>query len=84
MGPRAPVTDRPPPGDCTRLGDGQIQGGEMAEWGLRREGCNGRGCGLVRVQVPVHERVLDFQAVDRDAGWGRGSQDQLRLVGSSA
>ena len=56
----------------------------MAEWGLRREGCNGRGCGLVRVQVPVHERVLDFQAVDRDAGWGRRSQDQLRLVGSSA
>lgn len=36
---------------------------------------------MVRGQVPVQERVLDFRAADGDAGWGRGSQNPLWLGG---
>lgn len=55
----------------------------MVEQGLRRDRCEGRGYCLVRGQVPAHERVLDFQAVNGEAGLRKGSQDQLRLGGSS-
>lgn len=55
----------------------------MGEQGLRRDQCEGRGYCLVRGQVPAHERVLNVQAVNGEAGLRKGSQDQLRLGGSS-
>lgn len=53
----------------------------MGEQGLRRDRCEGRGYCLVRGQVPAHERVLDFQAVNGKAGLRKGSQDQPAQAG---
>lgn len=42
--------------------------------GLRREGCEGRSCYLVRGQVPAVERVPAFLVVDGELVWEGGAR----------